>query len=168
MVLGRYRPGRPRYDTTYMEPRGKHPFAALVLSVLMAAAVAGAAVAYPQQVRSAVIAAHEAVFGDDHAVKAHDAESGDPAAPEEHTVDECQAALDGVIADLPEEGDSTGLAHAIEVVEANCEKNPKARGLLNALEHLVANQAKHEAHDAEHGNSGEHGNGNANGHSKQG
>src|SRR6266508_2158896 len=44
---------------------------------------------------------------------------------------------------------STGLDHAIEVVLANCIKNPQAPGLLNALRHLVANRDKHMAHDAE-------------------
>jgi hypothetical protein len=50
------------------------------------------------------------------------------------------------------EGDDvkqTGLDHAIATVLANCIKNPQAPGLLNALRHLVANKARHEAHDAE-------------------
>ena len=42
-----------------------------------------------------------------------------------------------------------GLDNAIAHVLANCVKNPQAPGLLNALEHLAANQAKHEAHEAE-------------------
>jgi hypothetical protein len=42
-----------------------------------------------------------------------------------------------------------GVDNAIAHVLANCVKNPQAPGLLNALEHLVANQAKHEAHEAE-------------------
>jgi hypothetical protein len=44
---------------------------------------------------------------------------------------------------------TTGLDHAIEVVLANCIKNPQAPGLLNALRHLVANRDKHLAHDLE-------------------
>jgi hypothetical protein len=44
---------------------------------------------------------------------------------------------------------TTGLDHAIEVVLANCIKNPQAPGLLNALRHLVANRDKHLAHEAE-------------------
>jgi hypothetical protein len=44
---------------------------------------------------------------------------------------------------------STGLDHAIEVVLANCIKNPQAPGLVNALRHLVANRDRHLAHEAE-------------------
>jgi hypothetical protein len=43
----------------------------------------------------------------------------------------------------------TGLDHAVEVVLANCMKNPQAPGLLNALRHLVANRDKHLAHETE-------------------
>jgi hypothetical protein len=42
-----------------------------------------------------------------------------------------------------------GLDNAIAHVLANCVKNPQAPGLVNALEHLAANRAKHEAHEAE-------------------
>ena len=42
-----------------------------------------------------------------------------------------------------------GVDNAIAHVLANCVKNPQAPGLLNALEHLAANQAKHDAHEAE-------------------
>jgi hypothetical protein len=44
---------------------------------------------------------------------------------------------------------TTGLDHAIEVVLANCIKNPQAPGLLNALRHLVSNRDRHLAHEAE-------------------
>jgi hypothetical protein len=47
------------------------------------------------------------------------------------------------------ETEATGLDHAIEVVMANCIKNPQAPGLLNALRHLVANRDNHMAHDEE-------------------
>jgi hypothetical protein len=43
----------------------------------------------------------------------------------------------------------TGLDHAIEVVLANCIKNPQSKGLVNALRHLVANRDRHLAHQAE-------------------
>ena len=72
-----------------------------------------------------------------------------------------------------------GLDNAIAHVLANCMKNPDAPGLVNALQHLVANQAKHEAHDAAkterkaahdarkaehgHGHDGSHGNPHADG-----
>jgi hypothetical protein len=69
----------------------------------------------------------------------------------------------------------TGLDNAIAHVLANCLKNPNAPGLVNALEHLVANKAKHEAHAAakaerkddhtasEHDHGGTHGNPHAEG-----
>lgn len=43
----------------------------------------------------------------------------------------------------------TGLDNAIERVLANCVKNPQAPGLLNALEHLIANRDRHQAKEAE-------------------
>jgi hypothetical protein len=43
----------------------------------------------------------------------------------------------------------TGLDHAIEVVLANCIKNPQSQGLVNALRHLVANRDRHLAQQAE-------------------
>jgi hypothetical protein len=42
-----------------------------------------------------------------------------------------------------------GLDHAIEVVLANCIKNPQAPGLENALMHLVMNRDRHDQHEAE-------------------
>lgn len=48
-----------------------------------------------------------------------------------------------------EDAKTTGLDHAIEVVLANCIKNPQAPGLVNALRHLVANRDRHLAHQAE-------------------
>jgi hypothetical protein len=55
----------------------------------------------------------------------------------------------GSAPDLPTEGKTTGLDHAIQVVMANCIKNPQAPGLLNALRHLVANRAAQAAREAE-------------------
>ena len=53
-----------------------------------------------------------------------------------------------------------GLERAIEVILANCGKNPAAMGLLNALEHLRANQERQSAN--EHGGQpSEHASGNA-------
>jgi len=79
-----------------------------------------------------------------------------------HTAADCQAALTGVQGQLPAVQDATGLAHAINTVEANCEKNVQAPGLVNALGHLVANWQRHQAHEAAkaatvHGNAGVHG-----------
>jgi hypothetical protein len=85
---------------------------------------------------------------------------GGGAAP--HTPEDCQGTLKDVQQDLPTADEATGIAHAIWVVEANCEKNPQAPGLVNALNHLVANWQKHQDHEAEkaigeHGKSAEHG-----------
>ena len=58
----------------------------------------------------------------------------------------------------------------INTVEANCEKNLQAPGLVNALGHLVLNWQRHQAHEAAkaanvHGNAGVHGNGGVHGNS---
>ena len=54
----------------------------------------------------------------------------------------CAAALEAGDVALEEQH---GLQRAIEVVLANCEKNPAAQGLLNALEHLSAHQERQNA-----------------------
>jgi hypothetical protein len=46
------------------------------------------------------------------------------------------------------EAKARGLDNAIEHVLANCVKNPQAPGLLNALERLAANRERHEEHEA--------------------
>lgn len=79
--------------------------------------------------------------------------SGDPADREA----ECNEAAGVSPAGEDEEGsegsegdvETTGLDHAVEVVLANCIKNPQAPGLVNALRHLVANRDRHLAHQAE-------------------
>ncbi|MDQ3210206.1 MAG: hypothetical protein M3Q20_03350 [Actinomycetota bacterium] len=87
---------------------------------------------------------------------------------------DCLEAVGIESSDGSEEGEVTkahGLDNAIEHVLVNCLKNPQSPGLLNALEHLVANRERHEAHEAwkterkadkaaGHGNGhdGEHGN----------
>ena len=49
--------------------------------------------------------------------------------------------------DVDQEAGTHGLDNAIEHVLGNCVKNPQAPGLLNALERLVANRDRHEAHE---------------------
>ncbi len=88
-----------------------------------------------------------------------DQESGDQGASEgsthDHTDADCLGAAGmseesgGGSGSAGDETKKTGLDNAIARVLANCIKNPQAPGLLNALRHLVANQARHEAHDAE-------------------
>ena len=57
--------------------------------------------------------------------------------------------LDSTTASGSPQVKTTGLDHAIQMVLANCIKNPQAPGLLNALRHLVANRERHAAHDEE-------------------
>jgi hypothetical protein len=62
---------------------------------------------------------------------------------------EGEGGSEGGAEDGTEEEVKKGLDHAIEVVLANCIKNPQAPGLLNALRHLVANRDRQLAHKAE-------------------
>jgi hypothetical protein len=101
-----------------------------------------------------------------------DEESESPEAPEQagedqasaqaHTAADCTAGLQDIQATLPPQDQATGLAHAIHVVEGNCEKNLQAPGLVIALGHLVTNYQRHLAHEADkaagaHGNAAGHG-----------
>jgi hypothetical protein len=101
-----------------------------------------------------------------------DDESESPEAPEQagddqasaqtHTAADCAAGLQDIQATLPPQNQATGLAHAIHVVEGNCEKNLQAPGLAIALGHLVTNYQRHLAHEADkaagaHGNAAGHG-----------
>jgi hypothetical protein len=79
-----------------------------------------------------------------------------------HSVADCSAELDDIQATLPPADEATGLAHAIQVVEANCEKNLQAPGLVIALGHLATNFERRAAREADraagvHGNSADHG-----------
>jgi len=80
-----------------------------------------------------------------------DATEGETPAPDRTT--ECNGAA-GIVTDptlepaTEEPVKTTGLDHAIERVLANCIKNPQAPGLVNALEHLVANRDLHADRDA--------------------
>jgi hypothetical protein len=84
-------------------------------------------------------------------------DAGDPADREAEcktaagmsTVAGGQGGSDGTTDGTPGDVKKTGLDHAIEVVLANCIKNPQAPGLVNALRHLVANRDRHLAHQAE-------------------
>jgi hypothetical protein len=60
---------------------------------------------------------------------------------------EAAGITDGTEGDNTSDAKMTGLDHAVEVVMANCIKNPRAPGLLNALRHLVANRDRHNAHE---------------------
>jgi hypothetical protein len=69
-------------------------------------------------------------------------------APTAHTEADCTDAVTDVQADLPSEDEATGLANAIYVVGANCQKNLQAPGLVVALGHLVTNFQRHQDHEA--------------------
>jgi len=105
--------------------------------------------------RQASTAKEEKPRGDERTAKPE--VSGDTVSREA----ECSAAA-GMTVDADGEGDSeatagggtvsetktTGLNHAIDVVLANCIKNPQAPGLVNALRHLVENRDRHMAREA--------------------
>jgi hypothetical protein len=142
----------------------KGPVGGMFLCLLIAGFLGGVAVAHPGD-KNPKPTTSESSDGPSEAPEAPERDQGseDPgggAAP--HTPEDCQGTLTDVQQDLPTADEATGLAHAIWVVEANCEKNPQAPGLVNALNHLVANWQKHQAHAAEkatgeHGKGGEHG-----------
>jgi hypothetical protein len=56
----------------------------------------------------------------------------------------------GAASERSEDDRVRSLANAIEHVLANCTANPRAPGLLTALERLRANQERHEVRGAEH------------------
>jgi hypothetical protein len=154
----------------------RNRFSALIASVLAVALFAGAAAANPAAFDRAMTRATSILFGpqEDGQRGRGGGEGGRRASPT-HDADECSAIVEAFLLASPPSGDVHGLAHAIEVVEANCEKNPQANGLLNALQRLIVNAEKHAEHESNaggrgqgngHGNgpSNEHGNGQGNGH----
>lgn len=58
----------------------------------------------------------------------------------------CAAAVASVKADMPTAGNPAGINHALDVVTTNCQKNPQAHGLLNALNHLAASHGNGKGH----------------------
>jgi hypothetical protein len=94
--------------------------------------------------------------------EAPEQDSGDQGGSLAHTPADCRAGLKDIKTSLPPADQATGLAHAIGVVESNCETDPQAPGLVVALGHLVTNYQRHLAHEADkaagvHGNSADHG-----------
>src|SRR2546425_7125180 len=152
---------------------GKHPFATLLMCASIVGIIAGAAAAFPSGFYSVVHGAAHAV-GLDHSAgsvdaqnpHAHSGKAGTGAGQTTgHTTADCQAIVTAVLASPPTQGDVHGIEHAIAVVEANCEKNPQAQGLLNALQHLEANATKHAGPTSHAGGNGKgHGGGNGDSH----
>jgi hypothetical protein len=171
----------------------KGPVGGMFLCLLIAGFLGGVAVAHPGD-KSPKPTTSESSDDPSEAPEAPERDQGseDPggaAAP--HTPEDCQGTLKDVEQDLPTADAATGLAHAIWVVEANCEKNPQAPGLVNALGHLVTNWQCQQAREAgtkcdahgppeghgppevhgnsgAHGNSGQHGNSGEHGNSSHG
>ena len=156
----------------------KGPVGGMLLCVLIAGFLGGVAVAHPggntidassQTSPSSDPSQAPVAPGQDQQSNAPDAGGSSSAAPV-HKAADCQGQLAAVQGQLPAVQDATGLAHAINTVEANCEKNLQAPGLVNALGHLVLNWQRHQAHEAAkaanvHGNAGVHGNGGVHGNS---
>jgi hypothetical protein len=100
--------------------------------------------ANPAAFDRAMIRATTILFGPQEDGRAsHRSGDGGRQSPSTHEADQCSAIVDAFQQASPPSGDVNGIAHAIEVVEANCEKNPQASGLLNALQRLIANAQKH-------------------------
>jgi hypothetical protein len=77
----------------------------------------------------------------------------DDPSPRGPSPEDCEGALQldlgerSGLAAVLEEGGGAGLAHAIEVVLANCQEHPN-HGLVNALGRLAANRQRHAEHEA--------------------
>jgi hypothetical protein len=146
----------------------RNRFSALIAAVLSVALFAGAAVANPAAFDRAMIRATSILFGpQEDGQRGRGGGEGARRASPTHDADECSAIVEAFQQASPPSGDVRGLAHAIEVVEANCEKDPQANGLLNALQLLIANAEKHAEHESNAGGRGHgngHGNGQGNGH----
>lgn len=123
----------------------------LLACVLTAAMVAGVAVASPRAFDRVVEGAKRAVLGegaaDPRTGGGRDPDtagaSGSPAS------DRCAAIVDAYRAAAPPSDDASALQHAIEVVHANCERQPQAKGLVNALERLARNAERRAERAAE-------------------
>lgn len=136
----------------------------MLFMVLLAAALSGVAAATPgdgsdraspqaEAAQTEHPPADDGSEGDDHEVPDRQA-----AADQDHTVADCQGLVEGL--DLSQGAEATGLDMAIARVEADCEENLTAPGLLVALEHLIDNRQRHADHEAsmaDHGRSADHG-----------
>jgi hypothetical protein len=141
----------------------RNRFSALIAGVLAVALFAGAATANPAAFDRAMIRAASILFGpQENGERGRGGGEGGRRASPTHDADECSAIVEAFQQASPPSGDVHGLAHAIEVVEANCEKNPQANGLLTALQRLIVNAEKHAEHESNAGGRG-HGNGPGNG-----
>jgi hypothetical protein len=158
----------------------RRPVGGIVATLVIALALGGVAMADPGGTPNDHAAQTSPVPTDDPAETSDDQEQdsedqSEAAVP--HTETDCTDAVTDVQTDLPAEDEATGLANAIYVVGANCQKNLQAPGLLVALQHLVTNYQRHQEHEAAmaakaaarseatHGNSGSHGSSGSHGQS---
>lgn len=123
---------------------------ALVAGTLALALLGGAAFANPAAFGRAVDRATSALFGAPEGAGGRGGHGGggggDRSDERSHDPDDCTALVDAYDLAAPPSGDVRGIEHAIEVVEANCRKNPKAKGLLTALDRLLRNAERHADH----------------------
>jgi hypothetical protein len=159
----------------------KGPVGGMLLCLLIAGFLGGVAAAHPggNTEKATSQNSHSSEPSETPEAPEQDQQSGSPDAgggaggtnaATLHTAGDCQNVLANVQGQLPAVQDATGLAHAINTVEANCEKNLQAPGLVNALTHLVKNWERHQLHEAAkaagvHGNAGLHGNAGSHGNS---
>ena len=143
--------------------RASHRLSTVLACVLTAGLVAGVALASPRAFDRVVQQAKHAVMGGDEGDErtgrgrdpGGEGASGSPAS------DGCSAIVEAYRQAAPPSDDASALHHAIDVVSANCEKNPQASGLIRALQRLATN-AERQAERAGHGG------GNGNGHGGSG
>ena len=143
---------------------------ALIAGALSVALFGGAAVANPAAFDRAVVRATSMMFGRSPQVQERNVASNDRerGGTSTHEPDECSALVEALQQASPPSSDVRRIARAIEVVEANCVKNPKANGLLNALRRLRANAEKHAVHQNSSGRRGGNGGGGSQGGGEHG
>ena len=128
--------------------RGPSAFSSAIAVMILLSA--GAAVAQQGGLQRLAAGAQDAIAGRDHSMAAQERRVALPASPTAThsqgvgsdvgsasgtgtSADTCTATVAAVRAEMPAAGDSTGLAHALSVLETNCTKNPQAQGLINAI-----------------------------------
>jgi hypothetical protein len=145
-------------DASYVrrrEGQQQNSVSVLIATALSVALFAGAALANPAAFDRTIDRATGALFGHERVERAR-SRGGDQGrrSPQTHAPEECLVLVDAFERAAPPSDDPRGIAHAIDVVQANCEQNPKAVGLLRALSRLRANAEKHADHESNAGGRG--------------
>lgn len=143
--------------------RTSHRLSALLACALTAGMVAGVAVASPKTFNRLVREAQRSVLGE-HQGDERTGQERDPGAEGASgslASDACDAIVEAYRSAAPPSDDVPALRHAIDVVRDNCDRNPQAGGLVNALQHQIANAERKAEHDRQHphGGPGDHGGG---------